>query len=75
MNENREIEGITNKDSQEIPEEVEQEVERQIELEHANIPKGMGYCHMYWARKKVLLKERGYDWKSPAEQHPNILFD
>ena len=58
-----------------IPEEIEKEVDEQIEKEHENIPKGMGYCHMYWARKKVLLKERGYDWKSPAELNKNILFD
>lgn len=75
MSENREIKWVTNEEVQEIPKEVEEEVDRQIEMEHANVPKGLGYCHMYWARKKALLKEKGYDWKSPAEQHPNILFD
>jgi len=31
---------------------------------------------MYWAAKKELLKkEYGIDWKSPAEMNPYALFD
>ena len=36
---------------------------------------GMGRCHIYWARKKELLKSQGIDWKTPAECNPHILFD
>lgn len=64
-----------NTDNTEIPESIMHEVECRIEEEHKNVPKGLGYCHMYWARKKQLLKERGYDWKSPAELNPNIMYD
>ena len=36
----------------------------------------MGYCHVLWAKKKQILKERyGIDWKSPAELNPTIEFD
>lgn len=35
----------------------------------------MGSCHIYWARKKSLLKEVGIDWKSPSEMNPYIMFD
>lgn len=69
------ISDTENRILQGIPIEVEQEVERQIEKEHAGIPKGAGYCHMFWKRKKELLKERGYDWKSPVEQNRHILYD
>lgn len=35
----------------------------------------MGSCHIYWARKKALLKAVGIDWKSPSEMNPYIMFD
>jgi len=35
----------------------------------------MGRCHIYWARKKELLKGQGIDWKTPAEMNPHVLFD
>jgi hypothetical protein len=35
----------------------------------------MGSCHIYWARKKELLKAEGIDWKSPSEMNPHIMFD
>lgn len=35
----------------------------------------MGSCHVYWSRKKKLLKSVGIDWRSPAECNPNIIFD
>ncbi len=36
---------------------------------------GLGSCHIFWSRKKDLLKEHGIDWKTPAECNPYILFD
>ncbi|MGF7059642.1 hypothetical protein [Brassicibacter mesophilus] len=36
---------------------------------------GLGSCHIYWSRKKQMLKGYGIDWKTPAECNPYILFD
>ncbi len=36
---------------------------------------GMGRCHIYWERKKKLLKSQGIDWKTPAECNPHTIFD
>ena len=36
----------------------------------------MGYCHIFWAaKKKILREEYGIDWKTPAEEYPTIIFD
>ena len=36
----------------------------------------LGDCHLYWQIKKDYLKTYyGIDWKTPAEEHPNIEFD
>ena len=36
----------------------------------------LGYCHLYWMKKKIILKEKyGIDWKSPSELNPRIMFD
>lgn len=36
----------------------------------------MGLCHGIWYHKKRILKEEyGIDWHSPAELHPEIIFD
>ena len=45
-------------------------LEKEFEKEY-----GMGICHRYWKRKKVLLKGYGIDWKSPAEMNPDVRFD
>ena len=58
-----------------IPEDIIKEVEAIIDEEDTDFPKGMGYCHRFWYRKKQLLEERGYHWKSPAEENPNIRYD
>ena len=42
------------------------------EFENNNV---FGTCHRYWWRKKELLREKGIDWKSPAEMNPDIRFD
>lgn len=43
------------------------------EIEERDI--GMGACHIYWAKKKELLRKHGVDWKSPKDMNPNIMFD
>lgn len=36
---------------------------------------GLGSCHIYWTRKKQLLKALGIDWKTPQECNPHVIFD
>lgn len=36
---------------------------------------GLGRCHLYWQRKKELLKSHGIDWKTPPECNPDVRFD
>ena len=58
-----------------IPEELEKDVDLQVEK---LIGKGgyLGYCHLFWNTKKRILREQyGIDWKTPAEEHPGIIFD
>ena len=51
-------------------------VENILEEEFKDYPQGMGFCHIYWRRKKQLLKELyDIDWKTPAELNPHIKFD
>lgn len=39
-------------------------------------PRGIGFCHVFWDRKKEILKtEFGLEWQTPAELNPHILFD
>ena len=55
-----------------IRDELEAEIEKRLE----GIPRGLGFCHLYWGVKKSILKEKyGIDWQSPAERNPMILFD
>lgn len=35
----------------------------------------LGLCHRIWSEKKEMLKARGYDWKTPSEQNPMIMYD
>ena len=57
-----------------IPIQIEEDVEKIIEKEHEKLPKGLGYCYVFWNRKKELLKEKGYDWSSPADQNKHIIY-
>ncbi|MBO5788651.1 MAG: hypothetical protein J6R42_01760 [Clostridia bacterium] len=37
---------------------------------------GMGYCHLYWATKReILKKDYGIEWNSPAVLNPGFRFD
>jgi len=38
-------------------------------------PLQLGQCHEIWARAKQILKEKGIDWKSPADMNPNRFYD
>ncbi len=54
---------------------IEEELDKLI---RENIGDGghIGYCHLYWAEKKRILKTKyGIEWKCPSELNPQILFD
>ena len=54
-------------------------IRKELEKELSELMKdctGIGSCHIYWATKKRILREKyGIDWKSPAELNPFTLFD
>lgn len=34
----------------------------------------LGFCHIVWETKKRILKEKyGMEWKTPAEENPDIF--
>ena len=55
------------------------EVEKLAEVKASEITKGYigkGYCHVLWACKKEILKEKfNIDWRTPAEMNPHCRFD
>ena len=52
------------------------ELEALIDEELKDVPRGLGFCHIYWSVKKRILKEKyNIDWRSPAERYPFIRFD
>ena len=57
-----------------LPPELEDTVDAFIRIQlNENIQ--MGYCHLFWHKKKTLLKEYGIDWKTPQEQNPRCHYD
>lgn len=55
-----------------------EEVEKLAEIEAIKIvgERSKGYCHIYWACKKKILKEKfNIDWRTPSEMNPNCKFD
>jgi hypothetical protein len=56
----------------EILAQADEAAEEELEDE----PHGLGFCHVFWATKKRILKTKyGIDWKSPAEMNPNVDFE
>lgn len=44
--------------------------------ELADIPKAMGFCHMFWSTRRHILYTRfQLEWRSPAAMNPKVLFD
>lgn len=76
-----EIEGLEPV-KEKTPEELNKEIERvntltgeELMNEVASYSK-LGSCHTIWSIKKRILKEKyGMDWLSPADLHPDIIFD
>ena len=57
---------------EEIYYEVEKETDEAI---GRNVPRGMGFCFMYWRSKADVLARRGISWRSPHEMNPRVMFD
>ena len=71
-----------NKSEEEMLKEIENEVDNEmIERGLLTIKDGrkipaFGSIHVRWEIEKKLLKERyNYDWKTPAEKNPGIMYD
>jgi len=59
-----------------IQEELDKEIQAKIKEDGFPDRVFHGYCHVYWERKKKILKEKyNMEWKSPAELNPYIIFD
>ena len=72
----------TNKSEEEMLKEIENEVDKEmIERGLLTIKDGrkipaFGSIHVRWEIEKKLLKEKyNYDWKTPAEKNPDIMYD
>jgi hypothetical protein len=50
--------------------------ELEAELKLADVPRSMGFCHLFWETQKEILREKyGIDCRTPAEMNPEALFD
>lgn len=46
------------------------------DLEGHPLHGGLGFCRVYWLRKKQILWEHfGIEWRSPADLNPFVLFE
>lgn len=55
---------------------IEEELEAKIAKELEGVRKGMGFCHIYWSKKReILMRDYGIKWSSPATLNPHVLFD
>lgn len=55
---------------------IENDVENKIEKILKDVPRMLGFCHVYWAtKKKILLEDYGIVWYTPAECNPDIIYD
>ena len=45
-------------------------------LERKQVFPGLGYCHTFWATKRIILRKKyGLEWKSPSELNPATIYD
>lgn len=57
-------------------EDVIDEANRKVDEILVDMPRGMGFCHAYWAElARVLEKDYRLLWRSPARMNPGVLFD
>ncbi|TCT16022.1 hypothetical protein EDC18_10236 [Natranaerovirga pectinivora] len=58
--------------------EVVKKIQPQLDIINSQLDEQgyrMGRCHIYWAKKKELLKQEGINWHTPAECNPYTIFD
>ena len=74
-----ENDGHLRKDPIEWTAEYEEAIARAEEKAHAelaNEPRGMGFCFSYWPTlQRILFRDYGIRWRSPAEMNPGVIFD
>lgn len=57
-------------------EKIYYEVEDELDARFADTKRHMGFCFMYWNAKRDLLKKKyGIDWRSPSQMNPRVIFD
>ncbi len=57
-------------------EDIYYDVEDELDAIFADTNRRMGFCFMYWNAKRDLLKKKyGIEWKSPAQMNPRVRFD
>jgi len=56
--------------------DIQSELEAKIDAELKDQFRGFGFCHTYWrVKKKILKKDYGMKWESPADLNPNMCWD
>ena len=69
MEENRRL-------TKEIEEEANRKAKQMVRETDGIDEEALGYCHAFWqAKKEILLRDYGINWKTPAEKYPHVLFD
>lgn len=58
-----------------IIKEAAEEAKRKVYKKHGLTKHQLGIGHEVWIEQKRILKEKGIDWKSPAEMNPKAIFD
>ena len=59
-----------------IENELNEKIKIKLELNGYINEKAVGFCHIYWALKKQILKsDYNIDWSSPAELNSEMIFD
>lgn len=58
-----------------IPKEYVEMVEADLKEYFKDTSRDLGFCRLYWQKKREFFAELGYDWKSPMEKFPDVHFD
>ena len=52
------------------------DVEKKVGELLSDEPRGMGFCFSYWPTlQRILFRDYGIRWRSPAEMNPGVIFD
>ena len=71
---------IDNKVSMPLSEDIPRELDKKLNvyIDFVFPPKNymMGLCHWIWGMKKMILRYGfNFDWKSPSDKNPGVIFD